>query len=192
VTVPSSNLGPAIALIALAAASLPANAASNDAAQRCARIGDDGARLACYDGIFRSPSAGSTSGTTAPGSSVAAPAAAAAAAAPATVAAGPVPAAAMNPTADFGLSEAAKRAQDPEKAKQLSPDSISARVASVGHRPTGELVVTLDNGQVWAQLETDTQARVSGGDTVTIKKAALGSYVLVPPNKVAMRVRRIK
>jgi len=33
---------------------------------------------------------------------------------------------------------------------------------------------------------------VKPGDTVTIKKAALGSYLLVAPNRVATRVRRLR
>jgi len=96
----------------------------------------------------------------------------------------------VDPQADFGLSEAAKRARDPEKAYQSYPDSITAKVASVGHRRTGELVVTLANGQVWVQLDTNTQARVATGDTVTIRKASLGSYLLVTQSRASVRVRR--
>jgi hypothetical protein len=95
----------------------------------------------------------------------------------------------VKPGADFGLSEAAKQARDPEKAKQ---NGISAEVATIARRPTGEMVVTLANGQVWAQLDSDTRARLKAGDTVTIRRAALGSYLLVTPGKMAMRVKRLK
>lgn len=129
----------------------------------------------------------------------AAPAAAAGAAAapPATGAAAVAPAAAASsvvasPGDDFGLTEAAKRARDPEQAKVQMPESITEKVTSVGHRPTGELVVTLANGQVWVQIESGSRAQVGVGQTVTIKKASLGSYLLVPPNRVATRVRRVK
>ena len=56
----------------------------------------------------------------------------------------------------------------------------------------GELVVTLENNQVWVQIDVDNKARVKAGDTVTIKRGTLGSYLLVSPNGVATRVRRSK
>ena len=34
-------------------------------------------------------------------------------------------------------------------------------------------VITLDNGQVWTQSETNTRQILAPGDTVTIKRAAL-------------------
>lgn len=171
------NFRPAWGLLSLLACVFPVHAAGSDEARKCASMGDDGARLACYDRIFRQPvpTAGATQTPSAAGSVGAA-----------TVAP-PV-----NPQADFGLTEAAKRARDPEKASELMPESITRKVASVDRKQNGELVVTLDNGQVWAQLETDTKARVRPGDTVTIKKAALGSYLLVTPSKLATRVRRVR
>jgi len=147
------------------------------AAHPCASIGDDAQRLACYDDTFGRPRDGRSPAT------VAAPAAAAAPAAKLVV---------TNPVEDFGLSEAAKRARDPEKAQETMPEQISAKVAKVGNRPTGEMVVTLESGQVWVQIETVSKAMVKPGDTVTIKKAALGSYLLVAPNRVATRVRRLR
>ena len=143
-------------------------------------VSNDGDRLACYDRIFRDKA-----GSGAPGE----PAVAAAGAAAAS---GVVAAAASNPQQDFGLTEAAKRALDPEKAKIEMPESVTDKVTAVGHRPTGELIVTLANGQVWVQIESDSRANVGVGQTVTIKKASLGSYLLIGPDKRATRVRRIK
>ena len=158
----------------LAASSLPVSATDTGSPQQCASVSDDVTRLACYDRIFRSG--------TAPGA-VAEPTASAAAAPAASVA--------TNPKDDFGLTDAAKRARDPEKAKVQMPESITEKVASVGHRPTGELVVTLANGQVWVQIESGSRAQVGAGQTVRIEKAALGSYLLVTPKGIATRVRRI-
>jgi hypothetical protein len=53
-------------------------------------------------------------------------------------------------------------------------------------------VVTLENGQVWTQIQVDVRARIAVGDTVTIKKAALGSHMLVTASRYATRVRRVK
>ena len=55
------NLRPPWALLPLAFAVLAAQAAGSDAPQRCAEIGDDRARLACYDAIFRKPAASAAS-----------------------------------------------------------------------------------------------------------------------------------
>ena len=96
---------------------------------------------------------------------------------------------ASSPEIDFGLTEAAKRARDPQ---QEMLESITGTVAAVGRRPDGELTVTLENGQVWTQVTVDQRARVAAGDTVTIKKAALGSHLLVTQGRYATRVRRVK
>jgi len=149
------------------------------AAHPCASIADDAQRLACYDNAFGRPQAVGA------GSPAAGPAPAAAAAPAATVFV-------TDPVDEFGLSEAAKRARDPEKAKDTLPEQISAEVAKVSRRPTGEMVVTLESGQVWVQIETVSKAIVKPGDTVTIKKGALGSYLLVSANHVATSVRRIR
>lgn len=136
---------------------------------RCATIADDTARLACYDAAFGGPAP--------------APApAAAATAAPAS--------STSKAQQEFGLSEADKRAADP--AQPEAPSSITAKVADARKRPTGEWVVMLEDGQVWVQVESTTKAIVKAGDEVTIRKAALGSYLLVSANRVAMRVRRAR
>ena len=43
------------------------------------------------------------------------------------------------------------------------------------------------NGQLPAPL-----LRMRQGDTVTIRKASLGSYLLVGPDRIAVRVKRVK
>jgi hypothetical protein len=53
----SSSNGPKFAILGLAIWAGPAAAVDNSAALRCAALGDDQARLACYDGIFRAADA---------------------------------------------------------------------------------------------------------------------------------------
>lgn len=163
------------------------DAACVDDVQRCARLTDDLARLECYDQVARRL-AGTNAQPQADASAAAVSGTATTANRPSSPShvTAPPPA---TPGADFGLSEAAKQARDPEKAKQ---DSISAGVAAVARRLTGEMVVTLADGQVWAQLDPDTRAKVKVGDTVTIRRAALGSYLLVTPSGIATRVKRLK
>lgn len=149
----------------------------------CVAVNDDAARLACYDRAFGRKAASSRTAATATS--------AAPVAAPPTNAV-PAPAAPKDPVAEFGLTEAARQAKDPVKAAEAAaPTSIAAKVISVRFRKYGEFVVTLDNGQVWEQNEPMPSAVVRVGDTVTVKKAVLGSYTLVTAARVATKVHRV-
>jgi len=150
----------------------------------CVAVSDDAARLACYDRAFGRKAASSRTAATATS--------AAPVPAPPPNAA-PVPAAPKDPVAEFGLTEAARQAKDPDKAAAAAaaPTSIAAKVISVRFRKYGEFVVTLDNGQVWEQNEPMPSAIVRVGDTVTVKKAILGSYTLVTAARVATKVHRV-
>jgi hypothetical protein len=63
-----------------------------------------------------------------------------------------------------------------DKAKEL--DEISATVTEVVTQPRGEMIVTLDNGQVWAQKVADSRFQLKAGDQVKIRAGALGAYYL--------------
>ena len=159
----------------------PAVLAAGDP-RSCVALADDAARLACYDRAL-GHSAASKPAPTAP----------AAAAAATSIAAAPAAPVKKDPVGEFGLSEQAKQAKDPAKAAEAAaaPVSITGRVVSLSWRKYGEFVVTLDNAQVWAQIEPMPSAVVRVGDTVTIKKALFGSYTLVTAGRVGTKVRRI-
>jgi hypothetical protein len=140
----------------------------------CATIVDDSARLACYDEAFGRPA----------GAGSAKPAV-------------PAAAAAVDPSAkareDFGLSEAAKEAREPSQDRPVVPTSVTGKVVELTRSAvTGEATVTLDNGQVWTEVEAYSGVVLRKGDVVTIRKASLGSFLLVTPRNVATRVRRLK
>jgi hypothetical protein len=181
---------------------LPAWAASGSDGASCVAVNDDAARLACYDRAFGRKAAGSSTAATATAAAAAGTAATGAAAAapkspavasPTAPRAAPAPAAPKDPVAEFGLTEASKQARDPAKAAEAAaaPTSVTGKVISVRFRKYGEFVVTLDNGQVWEQNEPMSSAVVRVGDTVTVKKAVLGSYTLVTAARVATKVRRV-
>jgi hypothetical protein len=188
-----------VTLTVLGSATLGSMAIAGHAAgsHPCASITEDVARLACYDQAFgrngSRPSPAPVENTAVAVGAITAspPASGAAAAAPATTTAVD---AQKKMEDEFGLSDPAKRARAPTPAEALpaEPEHITGRVASIGYRTTGQLVVTLDSGQTWTQIESVTQARFKPGDEVTIKKAALGSFLMVGSQRVAMRVRRIK
>ncbi len=179
-----SALASLLAAALLGGASSAARAAGDP--RSCVAIADDAARLACYDRVL-----GRSAGPKpAPGAATAPAAPAAAAAASAAVVSAPP---AKDPVKEFGLTEEAKQAKDPTKAAEAAaaPESITGRVMSLRWRKYGEFVVTLDNAQVWAQIEPMPSAVVKVGDTVTIKKALFGSYTLVTAGRIGTKVRRI-
>jgi len=129
----------------------------------CAAIDDDPRRLACYDEL----------------------------AGRAIAAAAPAPADA-DALADFGLSATAKRERDPERWTREQPPSIEGRIAKAERNPNGRFVLTLDNRQVWMQAETKPGIVLRPGDAVTIKRAAMGSFMLVNRYGIATRMRRVR
>jgi hypothetical protein len=69
-------------------------------------------------------------------------------------------------------------------------DEITAEVAGARVSPNGKLIVALDNGQVWSQVDSPAP-RIRPGDKVRIRRAALNSYLLVPAEGgKAIRVHR--
>ena len=148
----------------------------------CVRIEDQGARLACYDrAAGRQPAPlAATPRQAAPPQAAPAP---------------PPPRVPADPVAGFGagtgvpdpLTAPTQKPQAPPEVKQ-----IEARVTAVRKRPTGEQVLTLDNGQVWQQTEVSQQPQYSSGDMVVIRRGLLGSFLLAPSKGGASsRARRI-
>jgi hypothetical protein len=175
--------------------------------QRCADEADDKRRLACYDQEMArlrapnpAPSASIPAATSAPAVAAAtsAPAVTAATSAPVTTAATAAPAvpAATAAKPDLTAEEQFGLSQDQVREKQSGKDTpkldhLAGAITKISKRPRGELVMTLDNGQVWTQQAVDTfDVRV--GDTVTIKAAALGSFKMSTKAGRSTRVTRVQ
>jgi len=92
--------------------------------------------------------------------------------------------------AEFGLSTDQLRERDPSRGRD-EPSRIEAAVAGLGQRADGLRVVTLDNGQVWVLTKVTSKGPLNVGDRVKIRAAALGTYMLVTPGGVPLRVRRM-
>ena len=56
-------------------------------------------------------------------------------------------------------------------------DHVEAVVTEVQESATRKLLVTLDNGQVWRQLDNQT-LRLKSGESVIIRKASLNSFLM--------------
>lgn len=70
-------------------------------------------------------------------------------------------------------------------------DRIAATVADVRDSADRKLLVALDNGQTWRQLDNKS-LRLRSGDAVVVRKASLGSYLLEKASgSRSIRVKRV-
>jgi hypothetical protein len=92
---------------------------------------------------------------------------------------------------EFGLTTTPEQLRNPLADKTLDPDEIHEPLAGLEYSGGGR-IFTLANGQVWIQSDSISSGQVSPGQIVRIRKAMFGSYMLVTPNGVALRVKRKK
>jgi hypothetical protein len=170
-------------LAVLPALVLAAEGQQVEAARQCAQQKDSLQRLVCYDRIFLADEASPVAAAAAP-AAVAAPVAAAPAAvvapvavAPAAVAApaaaavvaAPKPAAVAPALGDESLKKNKKDVVE-------APKSMEARVTAVRETRPQLFRMTLENGQIWQQMESSSLFHVKNGDSVRIEKGSMGSY----------------
>ena len=75
-------------------------------------------------------------------------------------------------------------------AKEGDSQELVSVLSAVKKAPRGELILTLDNGQVWRQLGTDS-FRVKTGQTVVISRGMLNSFLLkIEGKNKSIRVKR--
>jgi biotin carboxyl carrier protein len=149
---------------------------TNDALLACAKETDGARRLRCFDdvvaGLRRAPPVKE--------------------AAVAATAATPPPAAAPTAsTAPLSREEKFGARGDLDPARREALSEITGKVTEVGSRAHGEIVVTLDNGQVWAEKSTGSKLKVKPGDTVKIESGMLGSFTLIA-NGRSSKVTRVR
>jgi hypothetical protein len=151
----------------------------------CAAEPDDARRLACFDETLARLRGGGEAAPSAAPVAAPTPALAAAAAAPAPT----------EPTASqrsvsaedaFGLRGELKD----EKLGNL--DELVSTVTNVRAKPHGELVVTLANEQVWAEIASGSKIKLKPGDTVKIESGSFRSFILVAPNGRSSKVTRVR
>ncbi|MBS0417396.1 MAG: hypothetical protein JSR66_06765 [Proteobacteria bacterium] len=169
-------------ILSLWAAVAVAHGADNSTSRilACAAVPADAARLSCYDGVARGLRSQ--------------PPPAAATGAPATAAPASAPAAAAVPRTPVADTGAAKRdfGLPPVKREIVEEvKSVKATVTATHHRPNGALVMELDNGQRWQQLG-NADLGVQVGDSVTISRAMLGSFWMLPPSGRGSKVSRLR
>jgi hypothetical protein len=99
------------------------------------------------------------------------------------------PAPAASPDDRFGLEQ--RRAREETLAGDARSE-IQGSITALLARRGGRVVVELDNGQVWATIEPDAQRALAAGGRVSIRRASLGSFLLVTESRRSVRVRRLE
>jgi len=155
---------------------LPAAAAQLDTHDllRCHAIAAGEQKLACYEALALAAQSEATTAAE-PSRQLKSPPSA------------PTVASAANPNTEdnFGLN---RRQIEPRAAE--GPAAIKSAVSQMTEDRVHNITVVLDNGQTWAFIEPE--PRLRPGDTVTIKRASLGSFLMLTPSRRSYRVERLK
>jgi len=76
-----------------------------------------------------------------------------------------------------------------EKPEEI--DTMQGKIAAARQNSAGKWVIRLEDGAVWTQVDTNEVPNApQAGDPVTIRKAAMGSYMLSLGHHVAFRAHR--
>ena len=155
---------------------LPAAAAQLDTHDllRCHAIAASEQKLACYEALALAAQSEATTAAE-PARQLKSPPSA------------PTVASAANPNTEdnFGLN---RRQIEPRAAE--GPAAIKSAVSQMTEDRVHNITVVLDNGQTWAFIEPE--PRLRPGDTVTIKRASFGSFLMLTPSRRSYRVERLK
>ena len=179
-----------------AASQAPTASQALDRLLACRTIASSPARLACFD---RESAAGAAArAATVTGPRRATGGSLAKASGPGATSAAVSGAAArhsstLDPLQTFGLppgqilarEEAARRAPRPL-------DHIAARIVALASTGDGREIFTLDNNQVWAELEPGGDLYAKPGETVEISRGLLGSYSLSLRSRRSCKVTRLR
>ena len=178
------RVGLTTATVIAACAAQPVAAAPKNALQACAAVVADADRLACYDRLAGRVAPGVAAGAGAPAAAASPSRAPPAAAAASSTA--PAPAAvAATPKESFGLYEA-----EHPKPQVVTAKSLEAQVVALGRSPGGHVTVTLEGGAVWELDDDDPLLAI--GQSVTLTRAALGSYMLRTASRRTHRAHRLR
>lgn len=169
------------ALVAMGAALLAAGASEAqeseiDRIHACSSITDAGARLACFDAAVAAMKQAQDSGAVSVVSR-------------AQIQQAGKDSFGLGPTAQASALAGVATAAEPAP----EPDRVVVTIVSAKKRENGKFRFTLDNGQIWDQTDTISLRMLpSEPFDGEIRRAALGSFLLKPADKPAVRVKRVK
>lgn len=98
--------------------------------------------------------------------------------------------AAATPESSFGMVSGSRGSPAKTEKAEVDLQSVQSTIKGFGRANDGSTIFHLDNGQSWRQLSGgDTLLKT--GDSVTINRAALGSFQMKVPSGRSAKVRRI-
>ena len=145
---------------------------------QCAAIADDTARLACFDKAVADLKTAETAGK---------------------VRTVDVATIEKLERESFGfslpsLSQVFGRNEDAGKPLTQEVDEVTLPIASISvNRVTRKAQITLENGQVWEQIDSEeiSRSKIRKAKEATIRKAAFGSFLMTIGGGSGIRVRRV-
>jgi hypothetical protein len=91
----------------------------------------------------------------------------------------------------FGMSREVSGKPSTQAPEREELPSISAQVRALQKAPSGSLLIELDNGQTWRQVDSR-NLQIKVGDSVTISRGALNSFRIATPHNRFGRVTRVQ
>ena len=158
----SSHKASALAA-ALASSTLAIAADLPPQLETCAALRRDAERLLCYDKVIAQIKSG--------------------------VEGAPAPSAENMFGAGGGIAPAKSEAPEPQREELRQ---ITAAVTSARRADDGALVLHLDNGQAWRQQDVEVTLVVNDGDTVTVQRAAFGTFRITDKRGRSARFKRVR
>ena len=164
-----------------------------DRMNACRGIADNEARLACFDAALQPPA--ETAQAQAPEARVEMEEQQASSFGLSTPKPDAAPEAKPQQTAEEFGAEVLPQEREKKKSERLS--EITSGVAAIDVVRYDKLVITLDNGQVWRQLNSDSETVLVPGDpqqySVKIKRSFMGSYrMTIKELRRTIRVTRVE
>ena len=181
---------PAAALLGLFAG--PAAFGQQAVIDRCRATSSDADRIACLEAALLGREAAKAPAAPAPAAAAPAP--------PQAAPAAPVPDDAVveaepEPTG-IGAGQVIARSQSAAERRSELESATDLRISAYDYVPYRRLVVTLENGQVWRQIEGDTRyvrVDLDRNQTADISESALGGYRLrLNEIRRTIRVERVR
>lgn len=87
-------------------------------------------------------------------------------------------------TVGFGLSA--------KKEEKAEPVKVEAKITAISTMRDGKRLITLDNGQIWRETEAKPMVIIKKNVPITVREAALGTFMIDISDNVALRVKRVK
>jgi hypothetical protein len=91
--------------------------------------------------------------------------------------------AAATPAPALGDEAVRRTVKEKEAAKATEPTSLEAKVTALRETRPEIFRVTLDNGQVWQQMDMSSLFHLETGDTIRIEKGTMGGYRMARTSK---------